>query len=180
MDASKTAIDTARRVNVSVQYILQLDIEDADKMKRVANVVKTIGRYYHDDAYAVTSLAFDSNAITSVGMDDANSQAERLANKIVRNYNEMRDVDALVLSYYDSVLGRAQAEAFQNALSMQKHPTLERQLNGETCKWCSKKAGYHTNPPLEVFLRHENCDCTIIVSGYNTRNGLLDNYVKKK
>lgn len=179
MDFSGIAADISARVADAINYILSLNISPADKTRRIAVVVESVGSYYHDHLYRDISRVFDSGAIASRGLDDANAQAQRLANKIVRNYALSRNTNDLVVEYYDSVLGRAQSEAFQNARSLQKHPTLTRTIRGETCSWCDRKAGTHTNPTGEDFARHRGCDCLLEVSGFNSRNGVLKNYKKK-
>ena len=181
MDFSGVTIDTSNQVTEAVNYILALDISPADKQMRIAKVIKSVGSHFHNQLYGANSQIFDSATIASAGLDDANAQAQRLANKIVRNHALSRNTTAqLIRTYYDSVLGRAQDEAFRNAVSMQRHPTLTRSIVGETCKWCNDLAGTYTYPTGEVFLRHRDCNCLFKVSGYNTRNGLLKNYMKKK
>lgn len=50
---------------------------------------------------------------------------------------------------------------------------------GETCQWCWDHAGTFVYPSGEDFVRHRDCDCLFVVSGYNSRNGILKNYVKR-
>lgn len=181
MDFSGVTIDTAEQVSTAIRSILRMNISPADKQIQITRLIRLVGSKFHGQLYGAVSMVFDSTAIASIGLSNADVQIERLSNKIVRNYALNRDtLSALVKEYYDSVLGRAESEAFKNAVSMQKHPTLERRLNGKgDCSWCVSKAGIHTNPTSDLFGRHDNCDCYFIVSGYNTRNGLLDNYKKK-
>jgi len=180
VDFSGVTNDTALQVNKQINYILGLNISPADKQIRIAKVVSQIGSYYHNQLYGAASYVFDSAVIKSVGFTNPNNQIEKLANKIVRNYGLSRPTARLIESYYNSVLGRAESEAFQNAISMQKYPTLTRKLTGkEDCDMCEAVAGVHTNPDPKLFLRHTDCDCTFIVGGYNTRNGILENYNKK-
>lgn len=179
MDFSGVTIDTAEGVGAAVDYILDLNISPSDKKARIAKVMEAIGNDFHNQLYTAASEVFDSTAISTVGYDNADAQVQRLADKVVRNYALSREVKPLIQEYYDSLLGKAQSEAFQNALSMQKHPTLERIVIGETCEWCESKAGTHINPSGEDFSRHKRCDCLFKVSGFNSRNGLLTNYVKK-
>nr|DAJ18966.1 MAG TPA: hypothetical protein [Siphoviridae sp. ctRJB2] len=108
-------------------------------------------------------------------------QAERLAVKIVRNSALNRQTAVMLLKEYsDVVLAAAQHEAFTNAKSMQKHPTLTRRANvgKPDCAWCQKKAGVYVNPTSDDFKRHCKCDCVFEVSGYNSRNGVLKNFKK--
>ena len=183
VDFSGVTNDTSSLVAAAVDMILSLDISPADKQSRIAALPYNVGEHYHTQLYDATSAVFDSTAIKSTGFNDMKDQTERLALKIVRNYALSRDtVTELVAAYYDSVLGKAQGEAFDNARSMQKHPMLTRSLVGEkNCDWCATKAAAspYINPTNEDFSRHHLCDCLFVVSGYNSRNGVLKNYVKK-
>ena len=85
-----------------------------------------------------------------------------------------------VKNYIDNTIGKAQHDAFKTAQQSGKYPTVTRNTVGKTCQWCQDRAGTFTDPPPEVFQRHGGCDCTIITKGYRSRNGLLNNYVKKK
>lgn len=179
MEFSAVAADTAKNVGETINYILGLNISLEDKRLRVAKVLRLVGDGFFGQLFDANSQVFDSGAIASLGIQDQ-SQAGRLANKIIRNTALGRETTTLVAGYYDSLLGQAQDEAFKNAKSMQKNPRVVRNLVGETCKWCAALAGSYENPPGEVFARHSDCDCLIQVSGYNTRNGVLNNYVKRR
>lgn len=78
------------------------------------------------------------------------------------------------------MLSKAQSEAFRNALSLDRHLTLMRTVLGTCCKWCRSKAGTYINPEGEDFARHANCNCLFTVSGYKSRNGILNNYVRSR
>ncbi len=179
MDFSKVATDTAKGMKDLVAYILSLNISPADKKGSIARAFRTVGSKFYSQLFEASSEIFDSRAITTLINLDYN-QISRLSEKLVQNYVLGREIDYLIKDYYDSELGRAQHEAFQNALSLNKHPTLERIVVGETCQWCWDHAGTFTHPSGEDFARHRDCNCMFIVSGYNTRNGLLKNYVKEK
>lgn len=180
MDFNGIAKDTSKNVAEQIDYILGLNISPADKQARIARLVYLVGSAYHDQAYDAVAVALDSTAINTAGIDQANAQAQRLANKLVRNYALSREIDPLVTAYYESVLGSAQDEAFSNAVSMGRNPTLTRTIVGETCSWCRGLAGTHRNPTGELFARHDRCDCLIVVSGYNTRNGIVTNFRKAR
>lgn len=179
MDFSGVTADTSGNVTEAIDYILLLNISPADKKSRISRVVELVGESYHTQLYGAASQVFDSSAVSTAGVNDETAQAQRLADKIVRNFALSRPTAALIEEYYNSLLGQAQSEAFKNAVSMQKHPTLTRRIVGETCPWCEGKAGTHIDPTSEDFSRHHECDCLFVVAGYNTRNGLLTNYVKR-
>lgn len=180
MEFSKVASDTAKEMRKVVNYILDLNISPDDKISRLIKSFNAVGQDFYDQMFSANSELFDSEAIKSLGFSNPEDQIQRLSVKIVRNYNLGRETDALVKDFYDSALGMAQKEAFDNANSLGKHPTLTRIVVGETCQWCISKAGTYTYPSGEDFARHADCDCIFRVSGYNSRNGLLTNYIKKK
>lgn len=179
MDFSKVATDTAESMDALVKYILSLNISPADKRARIAKAFRVIGSVFYRQMFDASSELFDSQAIQTLAELDED-QINRLSAKLVQSHNLGRMADYLVKDYYDSELGRAEYEAFQNAISLGKHPTLRRVVVGETCQWCWGKAGEYIYPSGEDFARHRDCDCMFIVSGYNSRNGLLKNYVKEK
>ncbi len=181
MDFAGVASDAGARVAEIVKYILPLNIHPDEKYLRIARVARAAGTHFHARLYGANCRVFGVGGMQSAGIDRWDGQAERLANKIVRSYALSRDTtDGLIQTYFNSLLAQAQEEAFVNAASMQKHPTLERVIVGDTCEWCTSRAGVHTNPTHDDFVRHGACDCRFITHGYNTRNGVLKNYTKGK
>lgn len=178
MNFSDVATDMGQQVLKVVEYILGLDISPADKRARLTRVFGVIGEEFFDKLFADNSLLFDSQAIKTSGFSNPEDQIQRLSAKLVQNYNLGRRNDVIVKEFFDSVLGDAQHEAFRNAQSLGKVPTLTRRLVGETCSWCTARVGTFTNPDGTMFARHDNCDCLFITQGYNSRNGLLTNYRK--
>ena len=176
---SPVATDTAESMDETVKYILNLNITPAEKVKRLNAVFNLVGSDFYVQMFDANSQLFDS---TAIGTDyfDMTEQIDHLANKLVQNYNLSRPIDTLVKDFYDSALGKAQNEAFRNALSLDRHPTLTRTMVGETCRWCKDRAGVFVDPDPELFTRHADCDCLFTVSGYNSRNGILNNYNKRK
>lgn len=178
---SPVATDTAKSMLKVVEYILGLDISKAEKVRRLNTSFNLVGSDFYVQMFDANSQLFDS---TAIGTTDYNEMAERidgLSNKLVQNYNLGRKTNPqIVKEFYDSALGVAQNEAFKNALSLDKHPTLTRSMVGETCRWCQDRAGVFIDPDSELFTRHDNCDCLFVVSGYNSRNGILTNYRKAR
>lgn len=178
MNFSGTAADIGDQMVKVVDYILSLDISPADKKARLIRAFGIVGNEFFDKMFLDNSILFDSQAIGSLGFTNPEGQVERLSAKLVQNYNLGRKNDPMVRGFFDSVLADAQHEAFENGISMGKVPTLTRSLVGETCPWCVARAGTFTYPDGELFARHDNCDCLFMVSGYNSRNGILTNYRK--
>ncbi len=180
MDFHPVAIDTASNILPAVKYILGLDISPDDKKTRIAKVINLIGSDFYTQMFDANSQVFDSTAIGTTDYSQMTDQIENLATKLVRQNSLGRVIDPIVREFYDSALGKAQKEAFRNAISLDKHPTLTRTVVGKCCEWCDKKQGTYTYPKGEDFARHDNCDCLFTTSGYNSRNGVLNNYVKHK
>jgi hypothetical protein len=181
MNMSPIATDVATQMDKVVAYILGLNISPADKRSRLVRAFGLVGNEFFGKTFGDASEIFGSTAIGSTGFKNPEDQVERLATKLVRNDSLGRKTNkAIVKGFFDSVLADSQAEAFENARSMGRVPTLRRLLVGETCEWCRERANITwTNPDGELFARHDDCDCLFIVSGYNSRNGILTNYRKK-
>lgn len=182
MDFSEITLDVAGDIDKAIAAILREGISPDKKIELVADVLKQTGRELHSKLYSLSSEVFGSAAMLSGGYGaEMADQAERLAVKIVRNSALNRQTAAMLLKEYcDVVLAAAQHEAFTNAKSMQKHPTLTRRANvgKPDCAWCQKKAGVYVDPTSDDFKRHHKCDCVFEVSGYNSRNGVLKNFKK--
>lgn len=180
MDFSGIVEDTTNGVYGIIQDVLRMDIDPQIKIDQIQSVLMQVGERFGQKMFNDVSLLFDSTAIDSYIPYNENDQVYTLAQKIVRDSAFGLEDKPLVKEYHDVLLGRAQYEAFENARSLEKHPTLTRKMRGETCTWCVLRAGTHTDPDPELFSRHDNCDCLFIVSGYNSRNGVLKNYKKKE
>ena len=180
MNFSATATDISKQMSKVVDYILNLDISPAEKKKRLIKAFGIVGNEFFGKMFEDNSLLFDSTALKTLGFQNPDGQIERLSSKLVQNHNLTRPNNAIVKEFFDSVLGDAQNEAFNNGRSLGKVPTLTRTLVGETCAWCRARVGTFTYPDSELFARHDNCDCLFIVRGYNSRNGILTNYRKAR
>ena len=180
MDLSGVSKDMAEQLTKTVNYILNMNISSQQKRILLERLFQNVGIPFYEKMFADSSELFASTAIKSAGIADLNNQASRLATKMVRNYALSRGIEWLGKDFLDSLLGKAEYEAFQNGRSLGKAPTLTRRLTGkENCKWCAAKAGTYINPFGEDFARHRDCDCVFIVKGFNSRNGVLRNYNKK-
>ena len=179
MDFSGIVEDTTNGVFNIVEDILRMNIDPQIKVEQIQSVLTQVGERFGQKMFNDVSLLFDSMAIYSYVPYNDNDQVYTLAQKIVRD-NAFGLKDRPILKEYsDVLLGRAQYEAFENAVSLEKHPTLTRRMRGETCEWCRLRTGTFVDPEPEMFQRHDNCNCLFIVSGYNSRNGVLKNYRKK-
>lgn len=179
MDFHAVSDDLSTHAMSAVAFALGLDVSPNTKRVLLVSLFTMLGNEFYQQMYTANSEVFDSASITSSYTLDED-RLQRLAWKLVRQYVLGRVVSAIVKEYFDCILADAEHEAFRNAVSLEKHPTLTRSVVSETCAWCQNLAGTHVNPEPIHFARHDNCDCQIVVSGYNTRNGVLKNYKKKK
>ena len=91
------------------------------------------------------------------------------------------ELSALVLNNMQQNSSKAQYDAFETARDSGKVPTVERRTtNIKACKWCVSKVGVYPDPEPDIFARHADCTCEIWTTGYNSRNGLLQNYKKSR
>ena len=137
----------------------------------------TLGDAIYTQVYDMAAFDFDIEHTTGRGIDRRHYGLAKLASGSISTGGAL---EAIVAEYLAVVADQAQGDAFTTARESGKHPTVTRSIVSETCDWCEAKAGTWTNPDPEVFMRHENCDCKIVTSGYKSRNGLLENYVKPK
>jgi len=180
MDFRGIVEDTTNGVYNIIQDVLKMDIDPQIKVEEISSILGQVGERFGQKMFNDVSLLFDSTAISSTIPYNDNNQIYTLAQKIVRDSAFNLNDEYIVKEYYDVILGRAQYEAFENAVSLEKHPTLTRKMRGETCEWCVLRAGTFVDPDPELFARHHDCDCLFIVSGYNSRNGVLKNYNKRE
>lgn len=178
MDFRGVVEDTADEVQDLIEEILRLDISPDAKIEQIELVFAMTGTVFANQMFGDISYLLDSTAILSTIETNRNDQIAFLAQKIVRDSAFSLNDKRITTEYFDVLLARAEDAAFRNANSLEKHPTLTRYIVGETCDWCVKLAGVHTDPDYDVFARHDDCDCKFVVSGYKSRNGRLDNYTK--
>lgn len=178
MNFSPAAKDVSEQMVEVVNYILGLNISPAEKRRRLTTAFGIVAKEFFAKMFGDNSTLFASEAIKSLGFENPDDQIQRLSAKLVQQHELDREYTPIVQGFFDSVLADAQHEAFENARSLDRVPTLTRRLVGETCGWCRDRVGTYTFPDGELFARHDNCDCLFIVSGYNSRNGILTNYRK--
>ena len=174
------ASDVATQMSETVHYILSLDISAAEKVNRIVRSFNLVGSDFYVQMFGASSEVFDSMALSSMGYDEMLAQVERLGTKLVRNYAIGYEIDPIVKYFYDSVLGKAMNEAFSNALSLDKHPTLRRKANANCCSWCAGLEGFYIDPVGDVFAHHEKCRCSFEIRGFNTRNGKYKGHVPNR
>lgn len=177
MEFTITAKTTGAEVSKIVDFILKQNWDKNTKARYLRRLFKLTGTSFFDKLFELNSDLLDSTALSSLGLDDYDLQIEQLSYKLVQNYNLTRETKPITTEFYYSVMGKAQYEAFDNAVSLGKHPTLTRSIRGETCPWCIRLAGTYTYPTNDMFRHHERCDCAFTVNGFKTRNGTYIGHV---
>lgn len=178
MDFRGIVDDTTDGVYEIINDILRMNLAPDEKTRQIQSVLMEVGERFGQKMFDDVSQLFDSTAIKSTVPYNDNDRVYALAQKIVRDSAFELNDKYIVEEYHNTVLGMAEALAFANAQSLEKHPTLTRRLKGETCDWCVARAGTWVDPEPTLFARHHNCDCVIKVRGFNSRNGKLKNYRK--
>lgn len=164
----------------TVRFILKQNWSPETKRKYLNRLFKLTGDSFYNRIFEMSSDLFDSSALSDLGFTNPDEQVERLSAKLVQNYNLTREEQAITTEFYYAVMSDAQQVAFRNAQSLEKHPTLTRKTNGETCKWCISMAGTYVDPSYEAFRHHENCNCSFILSGYGNRSGKYKGHIPNR
>lgn len=136
----------------------------------------TLGAAVYDRIYDMNAFDFEIEYTTGAGIGTRHFGMAKVTSGAISTGDAV--LAANVQAYLYAMADKAQNDAFVTAKDSGKFPTVDRSIVSETCEWCSGLAGTYTNPDPEVFARHRDCDCRIMTSGYKSRNGLLDNYVK--
>lgn len=139
---------------------------------------REVGAAIYAKIYDMNAFDMEIQYTTGNGIDDRYyGLAKVLSDSISTGDSPNLD---LITNYLNSMTALAQNDAMKTAKQSGKHPIVTRTPTGlKTCAWCESKAGTYVDPPGDVFARHRGCDCSIETSGYNSRNGTLNNYVAK-
>lgn len=154
------------------------EIDPEVRQRNQEIMFRQVGNAVYDKIYDMNAFDMEIPHTRGPGIDDRYYGLAKVTSSSVSA--GVVGVHEYVKNYIDSVIAMAQRDAFTNAAQSGKRPTLTREIVNETCEWCRSKAGVHVDPDPSLFARHGGCDCRLTTSGYNSRNGLLENYVKPK
>lgn len=142
-------------------------------------LLRQVGQTVYAKIYDMNAFDMEIMHTTGPGIDDRYYGLAKVASGSISTGT--LGLEEYINNYLLSVSAKAQADAFKNAKQSGKRPTLDRRIRGEkTCDWCLEKQGHWEDPSDDKFHRHGGCDCELITSGYNSRNGLLENYKPRK
>lgn len=176
MDYSKLSNRLTAKVLRAIALINNPEIAPDVRQLNQEILLREVGTAVYAKVYDMNAFDYDLQGTRGPGMDDRYYGLAKVSAAAVST--GALGLDEYVKNYLDSVASQAQDHATRNARQSGKRTKVIRKMNGETCKWCESLAGTYENPDSEVFRRHGGCDCIIITEGYNSRNGLLNNYVK--
>lgn len=177
---NETIIDKVLR---AVALINNPEIDPEVRQLNQEILFREVGNDIYAKIYDMNAFDFEIEHTRGLGMDDRYYGMAKVAAASVAT--GVLGLDQSIRTYLDSVVAQAQHDATRNALQSGNRVRVTREVRGEkTCKWCNGLAktyeGAYDDIPSDIWLRHRDCDCGIITEGFNSRNGLLDNYVKPK
>jgi hypothetical protein len=165
-----------KKVLAALAIINNPEIEPEVRQLNQEILFREVGTAVYAKVYNMNAFDYEILHTTGSGIDDRYyGLAKKASAAVSAGAIEIPD---LVRNYLDTMASKAQMDATRNARQSGKRTRVTRKMNGETCDWCQSLAGTYENPDSEVFKRHRGCDCSLITEGYNTRNGLLNNYAK--
>lgn len=166
------------QVMQAVGLINNIEIAPEIRRRNLEILFKTVGLKVYNKVYDMASWDMDVHHTIGDGIGERHyGLAKTVSDALVTG----ADINVLVDTYLDALTAKASADAFIKAQESAKVPTVNRIVAGhKPCSWCIGLAGTYEYPDGDVFRRHERCKCKIITSGYKSRNGLLENYVKEK
>jgi hypothetical protein len=166
------------KVMEAMALINNPEIDPEVRQRNQEIMLRQVGQQIYAKIYDMNAFDMEIPHTTGPGIDDRYYGLAKVAsNSVAAGSVGVLDY---VKNYIDSTIAKAQQDAVKNAFQSGKYPTVVREIVKETCPWCREKAGEYVDPPSDVFHRHSGCDCRITTAGYNSRNGLLKNYVKPK
>lgn len=181
MEFQPVADDMVKQIVPAIKQALATNVDVATKRALIERALRVVGEEFYLQMFQANSYLFDSAALSTLGWDKLDDALRGLSREIVTAGTLDMDYEQALQSFFNSGLGKSMAEAFQNGKSMGKHPVMYRYLSGsKDCAFCRSVAGTHIDPePIHFARCCSNCNCIIKVKGYKSRNGVVNNYIKK-
>jgi hypothetical protein len=176
MDYSKLTDTILKKVLAAVALINNPEIDPEIRQLNQEILFREVGTAVYSKVYDMNAFDMEIPHTRGPGIDDRHFGLAKVVSASVSA--GALGMHEYVKSYLDSTISMAQRDAMHNARQSGKRPTVTRIEQADACKWCRSKAGTYSNPDPSVFARHGGCNAQIRTSGYRSRNGLLDNYVK--
>ncbi len=176
MDYSKFTPTIKAKVLAALALINNPEIAPEVRQLNQEILFREVGQAVYGKVYDMNAFDFEIQHTRGPGIDDRYFGLAKVASASVATGK--LGLDEYVENYINNTIGKAQKDAMKNAKQSGKRPVVTRVEAGDACKWCKSKAGTFSDPDPSVFARHGGCTAQIRTSGYRSRNGLLDNYVK--
>ena len=176
MDYGELAAALTPKVMAAIALLNNPEIAPDVRQLNQEILLREVGKSVYDKIYHMNAFDMEIPHTKGSGIDDRYFGLAKVSSASVST--GALGLREYIKNYLDNTAAKAQHDASVNAKQSGKRTRIIRKLNGESCKWCESLAGTYEQPDSEVFRRHGGCDCTIITEGYNSRNGLLNNYVK--
>jgi hypothetical protein len=140
-------------------------------------LLREVGKAVYNKIYEMNAFDMEIPHTIGSGIDERYFGMAKVASNSVSTGKG--GLEEYIRNYLQNTTAKAQQDAMYNAMQSGKRPTVTRIESPTACRWCRSKAGTFVDPDGEVFARHGGCRGKIITSGYNSRNGTLNNYKKK-
>ncbi len=176
MDYSKLAAALTPKVMAAIAVLNNPEISPAVRQLNQEILLREVGNSVYAKIYDMNAFDMEVPHTKGNGIDERYFGLAKVSSHSVSNGKG--GLEEYVKNFLDYSASKAQHDAMTNARQSGKHPKITRTTSGKTCKWCQSLAGVYYEPSSDVFKRHGACDCKITTEGYNSRNGLLKNYVK--
>lgn len=161
--------------------INNIEVDPTVRRRYMEQLYRTVGNKVYTKIYDMNAWDMLIDHTTGLGIDNRHyGLAKITAGAPVTNL----ELSSLIGEYLDSVSGKAQYDAMQTAKDSGKVPQMKRNTKSKKpCIWCKGKdtgGNWIDYPDRDNFNRHSDCSCEIHTRGYNSRNGLLNNYKVRK
>lgn len=176
MDYSKFTPTIIKKVLAAMTVINNPEIAPDIRQRNQEILFEQVGAAVYAKIYDMNAFDMQIEHTIGNGIDNRFYGLAKVASASVAT--GALGVDEYVKNFIDNTIGMAQRDAMRTARENGKRPTVTRVESPDCCKWCRSKAGTYTDPDSSVFERHGGCSGRITTSGYRSRNGLLNNYVK--
>ena len=185
MDFDGLINDATKLTAKLADEVLATNYSPQNKITMLTIVFIRTGRFFATKLANDVSAVFGSEHLTTKPDYGSMAQIGSLALKMTRNSAFGVSAEEIARDYFTNIYARNVEQAFKNANSLGKRPTITRRITDrDHCDWCVARAGTFaaktfSELPTEVFRRHLGCKCEILLSGPGGKSRSLNNYVKK-